>query len=90
MSVPIWVHVPIVVTMLSLHALTFVMMKRKIESLQLALVAKRALLGEDQRTERFRRSMLAGETLSFRKIKDGRIDITASHAVHLDVEVYRQ
>lgn len=85
MSVSIWQHVLVVLTLLGTNAATFFIAKRRIEGLQMALVAKKVLLNEKVVTGTERRTLLPDETLSLRRIPANRIDIKVSAAVTLDL-----
>lgn len=47
-SIPVYIYVPVVLTMLALHLSTVWYAKRRIETLQATLLAKRVLLGRDE------------------------------------------
>lgn len=85
----LWTHVAVVLAMLIAHGLTILIMQRRIKQLENALTARRALLGEDQKVQSGTHNMLGGDTLSIRDVPGGRIDVTVSHAVLLDVVIYR-
>lgn len=67
--IPVYVYVPVVLLLLSLEICTVLLAKRKIETLQMALLAKRVLLREPHATVG-RRQMAAGDTLAI-KDKNG-------------------
>jgi hypothetical protein len=46
MSVPLYVHVPVVLAMLGAHAWTFRTLQQRVRDLQAALLAKKVLLGD--------------------------------------------
>lgn len=80
---PIWLHGVIVVTLLTLHAFTFVTMRRRIEGLQDALIAKRVLL-EGAPTLVTQTNIAAGDTLSVRdRYGTEMFEVTSSSATKL-------
>lgn len=89
--IPTWLHVTIVLAQLLMHGLTVYWASQRIQSLKAALVARRALLSEDDDTVTARgvsfHSMAAGDTLSLRAIPGSRVDIMTSSATTLRVSM---
>lgn len=85
--IPLWMHILTVLALLASNALMYMIFKRRIESLRLALVAKRALLGEPAKTGSY--SIAPGDVLCLKSEIGYKIaDIRANGWCSFDLELY--
>jgi hypothetical protein len=83
--IPLWVHILVVLALLGTNAWTFHTMKRKVEGLRAALLAKSVLLG-GRATTGGSWDLARGETLTLGSLPPGRdIQIYARTTASIDV-----
>jgi Flp pilus assembly secretin CpaC len=93
-TVALWQHILVVLALLASNATTFIICKRRIETLRAALLAKKVLLADHdpetivmqalKQQSPMKQPLFGGETLSV-KGDNYQIDIKASNAVTLEV-----
>lgn len=86
--VPLWPHIGTVLALLASNATLFFITKRRIETLQMALVAKRALLGEFEGSFEKRQVLCAGETMTLVDSSQNVLQITSRDCTELIVKVF--